>query len=675
MNRKPLLLIPIVFFPALASAVPPTFTDVTMDAGMVYMQSAPPPSQDFFEEARMTGGAAAGDYDGDGWVDLFVTRIDNTDILYRNLGNGTFVDASVDAGFTNTHHSNGAAWGDIDNDGDLDLYLTSLTHSDGGRFYLYINDGLGHFTEQAQLRGAAVARDDNASGFSATFGDYDRDGYLDLHTTDWGIRHADMGDDPPSYARLLRNQGTAAPGFFEDTTNAAGVSLSGVTTHGVARDPEGAFSFSSRLADMDHDGWPDLVIAGDFQTSRLFWNNGDGTFTDGTDEAGVGSDENGMGSTVADYDGDGDLDWFVTSIYDPANSCDDATCNWGVSGNRLYRNDGQRQFSDQTDAAGVRDGGWGWGAALFDYDNDRDLDLVMTNGIDFNSTTEDAPYVADPMRLWQNDGNDNPVFAEVAQQEGITDTGSGKGLLTLDYDNDGDLDLFVVNNAGAGVLYRNNTDGAATWLQVDTVGTISNRDGIGARILVDPNVNLTGDEQIGEVNAGSHYLAQSEFTAHFGLGTLAGTIDRIEIEWPSGVVQELTDVVANQLIIATEPMPGDFDLNGLVNGHDFVLWQAGFGQDATGISASADGDADGDVDANDFLIWRSNYGRVAWAGSTEGMTIPEPGTSILLAIALFAWRVLWDCRMVGRTVGQQDCGGPPTVLPSTIRNRSCSGRS
>ena len=176
---------------------------------------------------------------------------------------------------------------------------------------------------------------------------------LDIFTSEWRTLWQ-TNDNGPTHARLLHNRGAEQPGYFDDVTTEAGVSVD--LLH-----PHGDFALSPRFSDLDGDGWPDLTIASDFLTSRLFWNNGDGTFTDGTREASVGTDQAGMGSTIGDYDGDGDLDWFVTAISDH---------RYPDRGNRLYRNEGQREFSDQTDAVGVRDGQWGWGTSFLDYDND-----------------------------------------------------------------------------------------------------------------------------------------------------------------------------------------------------------------------------------------------------------------------------------------------------------------
>jgi enediyne biosynthesis protein E4 len=547
-----------------------------------------------------TGGAAAGDFDNDGWVDLFVTRLNNRPLLYRNNeGNGTFTDVAVAAGFTSTLPANGPAWGDIDNDGDKDLYVTS---TGGNRFYMYVNDGNGHFTEQAVQRGAAV-EGEFRYGQSVTYGDYDGDGYLDIHTTDWGV------DISQSNSRLLRNLGAANPGYFEDVTAAAGLDVYRPSQFYGAPSDNNAYRHTSTFSDIDRDGHPDLLIAGDFKTSQLFWNNGDGTFTDGTLAAGVGSDEDGMGTTVGDFDGDGRLDWFITALVDVPGQTDDH------SGNRLFRNNGDRTFADHTDLAGVRDSGWSWGTTFLDHDNDRDLDLFVTNGWNPSLPFPDQSHIY---------ANHNGVFTDVSAAAGVTDTGQGRGLLSLDYDNDGDLDVFIVNHGAKPILYRNDGGNANDWLKIKVEGTVSNRDGIGAFITVDPDVAVIGDEIVREVNAGSNFLSQSELTAHFGLGPNAGTVDSISIIWPSGAVQQLSDVSANQILNVVENVaPGDYNVDGQIDAADYTAWRK------NGVNGQSG-----------YNVWRANFAEHSLPGSGglfgvgASPAVPEPATVAMLTLAL-----------------------------------------
>jgi hypothetical protein len=588
----------------LASAV--VYTNVTASAGISHLQN---PGNATGSGFFRTGGAAAGDFDNDGWVDLFVTRLNNRPLLYRNLGGtgsiGTFQNVGVAAGFTDFLPANGPAWGDIDNDGDEDLYVTS---SGGTRFYMYINNGNGTFTEQAVQRGAAV---DGVFryGQSVTFGDYDGDGYLDIHSTDWD------NDVSVSTSRLLHNLGAANPGYFEDVTTAAGLDIYRFTT--LNGGDTNAYRHTSTFSDLDRDGHPDLVIAGDFGTSQLFWNNGDGTFTDGTLAAGVGTDEDGMGTTIGDYDGDGRLDWFITALVDIPGQTEDH------SGNRLYRNNGDRTFADQTDLAGVRDSGWSWGTTFLDQDNDGDLDLFVTNGWG----------VADQSHNYQNN---NGVYTDVSNAAGVTDTGSGRGLLSLDYDNDGDLDVFIVNHGAQPILYRNDGGNDNDWLKIKLEGTASNRDGIGAFITVDPDVNIVGDEIVREINAGSNFLSQNELTAHFGLGLNAGSIDLITILWPSGAVQALGNVSANQVLYVVENfLAGDYNGDHVVNSADYTVWRNQLGMAGDGYAA--DGNRDGLVNQFDYDVWKSHFGETAGgsAAAAPGQPVPEPsGLMTVLALGL-----------------------------------------
>ncbi|MGI9242107.1 MAG: CRTAC1 family protein [Verrucomicrobiales bacterium] len=538
----------VAFVPALValgvcrSAATPdeSFVDVTDDAGVCYIQWMPPEGWVKLTPQVMTGGAAVADYDNDGWSDLLVTRYRDTDILFRNRGDGTFEDASQSAGIDQLAPSNGAGWGDIDNDGDADLYISVADEAAGPlRNLLYINGGDGTFSEEAQLRGADLQVPHWHSGFSLCFGDYNRDGWLDIHTCQWAVT------GPANRSVLLMN--TGHPGRFRDVTAEAGVEMWRNPAGGAG--PEFTTqAFTSRLSDIDFDGWPDLVVAGDFGTSRLFWNGRDGTFSDGTAQARIGGEENGMGLAVGDYDLDGLPDLFFTSIYESRRP-EVPIVGWGVSGNRLYRNLGGRVFEDTTDIAGVRDGGWGWGTAFFDYDNDGDLDLAMTNGFETDRWETETPFNTDPTRLWRNDGD---TFTDVSSSVGISDTGTGKGLLVFDYDKDGDLDLFIVNNAGTPVLYRNDLTNGNHWLRVKARGQYSNRDGVGAVVTIGPGDGAPVQHR--EITGGSHFLTQSEKVAHFGLGSSAEPVELVSVRWPSGIVQQFSDVAVDQVLEVIEPV-------------------------------------------------------------------------------------------------------------------------
>jgi hypothetical protein len=377
-----------------------------------------------------------------------------------------------------------------------------------------------------------------------------------------------------------------------------------------------AYRYSSTFTDLDRDGHVDLAISADFMTSQIFWNNGDGTFTDGTAPAGVGTDEDGMGSTLGDYDGDGLLDWFVSALVDVPGGFPPH------SGNRLFRNNGDRTFTDQTDAAGVRNSGWSWGTTFLDHDNDRDLDLFVTNGWD---TT-----MGDQSRLYQND---NGVFTDISNAAGVTDTGMGRGLLSFDYDNDGDLDVFIVNHGAQPILYRNDGGNDNDWLRIRLEGTESNRDGIGSFITVDPDTAVSGDEMVREIHGGSNFLSQNEMIAHFGLGAAAGSIDSITIEWPSGLVQQLTNVPVNQVLQivenATPGIVGDYNGDLVVNAADYVVWRNQFGM--TGPGLAADGNGDEVVTEIDYNLWKMNFG-TSGAGSlavAQNAVVPEPTTLVL----------------------------------------------
>lgn len=579
-----------------------TFTNVTASSGISHVHTIAGLPEDPPHTLFFSGGAAAGDFDGDGWVDLVFTRINQPNILYRNLGNGTFESRTAAAGFLAATASNGVVSGDVDNDGDLDLYTTTIGAT---RNYLYLNDGAGFFTDAGTANGAAIANGQVRSGHGASFGDYDGDGYLDLAAGDWG------NPVEVSQSRLLHNVGAAQPGQFADVTVAAGIDV----YRGAY-----AFRYSPRFTDLDRDGHADLTFASDFVTSQLFWNDGDGTFTDGTIAAGVGTDPNGMGTTFADYDGDGDLDWFITCTNN--NPLAPVHGGW----NRLYRNDGNRTFTDVTQTTGVRDSGWSWGASFFDYDNDGDYDLAATNGWNGPGWSDDQT------RLFRNDGG---VFANVSTASGIVDTQQGRGLLHLDYDRDGDEDLVVVNNEGAPILYRNDGGNANHYLRIDAEGTASNRDGIGAWITVTPDLAAPNQRMVWEIDGGSSYLSQNERTAHFGLGQRTEPVDLVEIQWPSGAVQRLFDVSVDQtlsIVEADQWNSADFNHDQSVGGPDVPAFRLAFGQ-----TAAADANGDGITDGFDALVWQRQLGAAAASGAAASptlATVPEPcGVGLVAAAA------------------------------------------
>lgn len=525
------------------------FTDVTAEAGLATPHRKP--SRCILERTtscetdHTTGGAAVGDVDGDGWPDLYVTMLEGPDHLYLNRGDGTFADHTEQAGLALDLQSNGAAFVDIDRDGDLDLYVTTIgagTDAVNARFYLFVNDGEGRFRDEAVLRGAALDDASLHGGTSVAVGDFDRDGFADLHVAEWLPRASVR-----PHTRLLRNRGAEAPGHFEDVTESSGaLTFSRACWEGET--PCTSYALANAFSDLDGDGWPDLVVVADFGRTRLFWNRGDGTFELGFMTADLEGDENGMGSTIGDLDGDGRLDWFITSIWDPDYTCALASCTWGSSGNRLYRFRG-REPIDATDEAGVRESGWGWGTAFFDHDNDGDLDLVATNGVRFPGSPFEDRFNEEPMRFWDNEGAARMI--ERSREAGLDRASDGKGLLVFDYDGDGDLDVFVVNNGGLPILFRNDGGSDFGWLRVRLVGTASNPEGLGARLEL--RARPDGPLQVHELGSVSHFLGQSERVAHFGLGPEVARVWALEVRWPSGRLTRLTDVEIRQTLTLVEP--------------------------------------------------------------------------------------------------------------------------
>lgn len=502
----------------LTGAAPMQFTDVTKEAGLGFRHV----SSTDHQSGPMSGGGVAGDFNGDGYADLFVLGGGaEPDALFINNRDGTFSNKAAQWHVDTSHRGVGATTGDYDNDGDLDVYITSYgpmnQFAAPGQHRLYRNDG-DRFTNVASEAGVATTTTTHPDGYGASFGDYDRDGDLDLFVGAWHSA-------PVLGARLFQNRGD---GSFVDVTADAGI----IT--------ESTRAFGAIWRDMDNDRFPELLIPGDFGTNRYYRNNTDGTFTEldpGTGLAGkdgppawtIGKAHNAMGAAVGDFNRDGRPDWFITAIWPTADFDSDF---WG---NGLYINHSRHTYTEQASGAGVSDGGWGWGTEAADFDNDGWTDLVMTNGWPFADTVTGESFDNERSYLWRNRGD--LTFEEIGEQSGLDHTGQGRALLTLDYDRDGDMDIAVVSNGDKLALYRNEQNSASApgdshWLQV-VVDTsrhpTRSPHGLGATLTLEAG----GEIYTQQINSGSSYLGQSERVAHFGLGPV-DSIQRLTIDWNDG---------------------------------------------------------------------------------------------------------------------------------------------
>jgi hypothetical protein len=448
----------------------------------------------FGEPDMMSGGAAAGDLDNDGDHDLVVSAGDlRAPRVLRNAGAGVFVDASSNSGLPAMGAINGVVLVDLDDDGDLDLVFGGVS---GQGVRAFANDGTARFVDTT----ATLGLTDAADTYSAAAGDADGDGDLDLAFGHWARGEGRTGH----LWRRIGNGYERADALLDATADWATLS----------------YTFTPTFGDLDNDGRQDMVWAADFGTSRVALQR-NGRLVDATDAA--ISDENGMGSALADYDNDGDLDWFVSSIWD-ADGVPEG--NWGTTGNRLYRNRGDGRFDDVTSAAGVREGDWGWASCFADFDNDGDLDLAHVNGMSANPA---AQYHADRTRMFINNGAG--TFVERGVSLGLNDTGQGRALVCFDADGDGDIDLFVQNNSQGSRLWRNDGGNASHWLTLRLRQPAPNVYAIGARITL----RAGNQTQTREIQAGNNYLSANPSEAHFGLGEHATSVE-LTVRWPNGQI-------------------------------------------------------------------------------------------------------------------------------------------
>ncbi len=502
----------------------PRFVDVTRAVGLDHDQDPNFPAlctdaSPVCAEGWQTGGAAAGDLDGDGWPDLYFAVMGGPDRVYLNDGDGTFTDVSEEWGVARLENAtSGVAMHDVDRDGDLDVYVSGYGQR---RHYLWLNTGSG-LVERGLALGATPPQDRNVQGQSIAFGDIDADGWADIYVVEWAYDH--LAGVPRSRTMLLRNRLGEEAGDFDEITAAAGVLADGWPT---LDGREGTFGLTPAFTDLDDDGRQDLYVAADFGASRIFWNAGDGTFVDGTDAAAVNLATNAMGLAIGDFDADGLVDLFVTSISDADES--KALTDWG--GNRLYLNQGDRTFQEDSFRRGVSWGDWGWGTAAEDMDHDGDLDLLQTAG--WVSRSDGREF------LFENDGTG--YFRERGREVGFGapgKVGQGRALVLVDYDRDGDSDVLVVRHDDAPILWRNDLPRRTHWMRLRVLDE-RGADALGAQLTI----TRDGVTQRREVRAGGTFNGSDEPWIDVGFGPVEADVPceaEVTVRWLGGGEQSAT---------------------------------------------------------------------------------------------------------------------------------------
>jgi hypothetical protein len=541
------------------------FTDVTEQVGITHTHHKPVLDEKLAHimpwMACIGAAAAACDYDNDGDVDLYVTnsKLGYPGYLYRNNGDFTFTDVGEEAGVARVNESHGvsmaAVFGDYDNDGHRDLYIIKW-----GCNRLFHNNGDGTFADVTEASGTGDCG--NANG--VIWIDYDGDRDLDLYVGNyfpyvdlWNLEDVRMMHDHYEAAQnagpnvLYRNNGD---GTFTDVAPELNIADSGWT-------------LDVGCGDIDDAGTMGIYSANDFGRDRIYVYKGKQGFVDVSENA-IGIDtRKGMNAEFGDYNNDGFLDIIVANI---------TTDEFLKEGNCLYESLGDGSYVDVGVETGIWHGGWSWGIKFVDYDNDGDLDIYNANGFvsageenwwfdlatfatAINGDPEDAntwPVMGDkscsghePNRLFRNDGFDG--FIEIAEEAGVDCRLDGRGIALADYDNDGDIDMFLTNQNAKPVMYRNDVGNKYNWLQLHLEGTKSNRDAIGAFIKL-----TAGDLfQVRQIAAGNGYACQQMRRVHFGLGD-AQAVDKIEIRWPSGTIQVIESPGINKIITVVEPADG-----------------------------------------------------------------------------------------------------------------------
>ena len=502
-------------------------------------------------------GVAFYDYDHDGWLDIYLVngwRLEGfpsgqepSSHLFKNNRDGTFTDVTVEAGLVHHGWGQGVCVGDYDNDGVDDLFVSYF-----GANVLYHNNGNGTFTDVTAKAG--VGGNGKRWNTGCAFVDYDRDGKLDLFVANYIDLDLSTAPLPESGPCLYKGVMVACgppglrggknllfhnngDGTFRDISESAGILLSG-----------GTYGLGVLTGDFDNDGWPDIYVANDSAPSALYQNKKNGTFTDIAVEAGCalspdGKPQAGMGVSAADYDLDGNLDIVKTNFAGDTPS--------------LYHNLGGANFEDTTFSAGLgaHTQYLGWGCGFLDFDNDGWADILISNGHVYPEVEQlktEAGY-AQRKLLYRNLRNGRFEDVSQAAGPGISTSSAARGCAFGDFDNDGDIDIVVNTVNGFPQLLRSDSSSGNNWIKVKVEGTKSNRTGIGARLTC--VTTMPGEakphRQIDEVRSGGSYFSQNDLRVHFGIGK-AEKVDTLEVRWPSGTVDAAKDVAANQLLFVKE---------------------------------------------------------------------------------------------------------------------------
>jgi hypothetical protein len=528
----------------------PRYVDVAKQAGISAKTVLVGHENKDFLLSTTGGGIALFDYDNDGWLDIFVVNgwglkdfpkgEEPTNHLYRNNRDGTFTDVTEKAGLVRHGWGQGVCVGDYDNDGNLDLFVTYF-----GMNVLYHNNGNGTFTDVTRESGLLQSEEHWNTG--AAFVDYNRDGYLDLFVSNYvdhqyGLLLYDsnpalMGQQSPVLYGVAGLKGTKnllyrnnGNGTFTDVSEAAGI-----------RKAEPTFGFTPCVGDYDNDGWPDIYVADDSTPSLLFMNNRDGTFRESGMLAGVAYDANGrtqggMGADSVDYDGDGMLDLVKTNFSDEMPS--------------LFHNEGKGFFADVTVPAGLAGETTSvkWGTGFIDFDDDGRPDLVIASGSIYSpgtGTHHQLPKTDSKLILMRNEGG---RFVNVSDQAGpaFAESRCSRGAAFGDLFNTGRIDIVLNNLNDYPSLLRNQSPPSNAWLLVKLVGTKTNRAAIGSRAVVDAN----NRRQVQEVRSGGSFCSQSDLRLHFGLGLAKDA--RLQVRWLGGPEETFEHVIANRLVVIQE---------------------------------------------------------------------------------------------------------------------------